>query len=127
VHIWPLTPAVPAADADGIYKGNRQGRGDQLDVFVTIRGGTIHDIEVGKYLDAVSIDREAIDLVKNTILAGNSLDLNPDLIDRTPAVRGFYDAVCQCGVEYGPRFPRISPLTRLTYFFHQPSLSRDSP
>jgi ferredoxin len=110
-------PPDTASDADGIYKGTGQGPRGPTDVYVTIRGGTIRDIEVGKYLDAVSIDREAIDLVKNTILAGNSLDLNPDLIDRTPAVRGFYDAVANAVWSADPAFPRISPMTRLTYFF----------
>jgi ferredoxin len=102
---------------DGTYRGTGQGPRGPTEVYVTVQNGTIRGISIGDYLDAVSIDREAIDSVRNLILARNSLDLSPDLTDRTPAIRGFYDAVSNALWTADSSFPRVSPLTRLTYFF----------
>jgi ferredoxin/uncharacterized protein with FMN-binding domain len=118
------TPPNPASAEDGAFKGTGQGPRGSTDVYVKIQGGTIEDISLGRYLDAISIDREAIDLVRSRILAGNSLDLNPDLIDRTPAIRGFYDAVSNALWAADPGLPKVSPLTRMTYFFTRNHFSR---
>ena len=58
------------------------------------------------------------------MLARNSLDLNSDLIDRTPAIRGFYDAVSNALWTGDPGFPGASRFTRLTYFFTSHNFSR---
>ncbi len=118
------TPPDPAAAADGTYKGIGEGPRGPTEVYVTTKAGRIRNIRVGNYLDAVSIDREAIDSVKNIVLAGNSLDLNPDLIDRTPAIRGFYDAVSNALWTADPQFPKASRLASVTYFFTSHNFSR---
>ncbi|MBP1623877.1 MAG: hypothetical protein H6Q07_1897, partial [Acidobacteria bacterium] len=118
------TPPDPASAKDGTYRGVGRGPRGPTEVFVSVQSGTIHDIKLGTYLDAVSIDREAIDSVRNIVLAGNSLDLNPDLIDRTPAIRGFYDAVANALWAADPGFPGVSRLTRITYFFTGHDFSR---
>jgi ferredoxin/uncharacterized protein with FMN-binding domain len=118
------TPPEPASAQDGVYKGTGIGPRGPTDVYVEMQRGVIRDIALGHYLDAVSIDREAINLVRNRIIAGNSLDLNPDLIDRTPAIRGFYDAVCNALWAADPGVPSVSPLSRITYFFTRNNLSR---
>jgi uncharacterized protein with FMN-binding domain/ferredoxin len=117
-------PPDPASAKDGTYRGTGQGPRGPTDVYVTIQNGTIRNIKLGDYLDAISIDREAIDLVKSVILARNSLDLNPDLIDRTPAIRGFYDAVSNALRKADPGVPGVSRFARLTYFFFSHRFSR---
>jgi uncharacterized protein with FMN-binding domain len=118
------TPPDPAAAADGTFRGTGQGPRGPIEVYVTVQSGTIRDIKLGNYLDAISIDREAIDSVRDVMLAGNSLDLNPDLVDRTPAIRGFYDAVSNALWTADPGLPVRSRLTRLTYFFTSNHFSR---
>jgi ferredoxin len=118
------TPPDPASAADGIYRGIGQGPRGPTEVRVSIQNGKIRDIALGNYLDAVSIDRESMDSMRNVILARNSLDLNPDLIDRTPAVRGFYDAVSNALWAADPGLPAVSRFTRLTYFFTSHNFSR---
>ncbi len=118
------TPPDPASAVDGIHKGTGQGPRGATEVFVTVQAGKILNITIGNYLDAASIDREAIDSVRQIILARNSLDLNPDLIDRTPAIRGFYDAVSNALWIADPGFPGMHPLARLTYFFTSHHFSR---
>ena len=118
------TPPDPAFARDGVYKGTGQGPRGPTNVLVTLRDGKIRDISLGDYLDAISIDRESIDFVRNLILVRNSLELNTDLIDRTPAIRGFYDAVSNALWTADPGFPGISSFTRLTYFFTSHSFSR---
>jgi ferredoxin/uncharacterized protein with FMN-binding domain len=118
------TPPDPAFTQDGTYKGIGQGPRGPTEVYVTVRAGGIRDIQLGVYLDAISIDREAIDSVRNIVLARNSLDLNPDLIDRTPAIRGFYDAVSNALWAADPGFPAASRFARLTYFFTSHHFSR---
>jgi uncharacterized protein with FMN-binding domain/ferredoxin len=117
-------PPDPASAADGAYTGTGQGPRGPIEVRVAVQNGTIRDIAIGNYLDAISIDREAMDGIRNAILAGNSLELNPDLIDRAPSNRGFYDAVSNALWTADPIFPTISPLTRLTYFFTDHRFSR---
>jgi len=137
LHVWSIidtsrardymvlhTPPDPASAKDGTYKGIGQGPRGPTEVYVTVQAGTIRDIRLGNYLDAISIDREAIDSVRNILLARNSLELNPDLIDRTPAIRGFYDAVSNALWTADPGFPGISRFTRLTYFFTSHDFSR---
>jgi ferredoxin/uncharacterized protein with FMN-binding domain len=118
------TPPDPALAADGAYEGTGQGPRGPIEVRITMKDGTIRDIAIVNYLDAISIDREAIDSMRNVILANNSLDLNPDLIDRAQAMRGFYDAVSNGLWSADPGFPAVSPLTRLTYFFTSHNFSR---
>ncbi|HTY62041.1 MAG TPA: 4Fe-4S dicluster domain-containing protein [Acidobacteriota bacterium] len=118
------TPPDPAFAQNGIYKGTGQGPRGPTNVLVTLRDGKIRDIILGNYLDAISIDRESIDFVRSIILVRNSLDINPDLIDRTPAIRGFYDAVSNAMWTADSGLPKISPVTRLTYFFARHSFSR---
>jgi ferredoxin len=118
------TPPDPASAIDGAYDGIGEGPRGPTEARVTIKDGKIRGIALGNYLDAISIDREAIDSMRNVILARNSLDLNPDLIDRTPAIRGFYDAVSNALWMADPGFPSISPLTRMTYFFTSHNFSR---
>ena len=118
------TPPDPASARDGTYKGVGQGPRGPTEVNVTVQAGTIREIKLGNYLDAISIDREAIDSVKDIVLARNSLDLSPDLIDRTPAIRGFYDALSNALWTADPGFPGISGVTRLTYFFTRHGFSR---
>jgi ferredoxin/uncharacterized protein with FMN-binding domain len=118
------TPPDPVFAEDGVYKGTGQGPRGLTNVHVAVQGGRIRHIILGDYLDAVSIDRESIDFVRNLILARNSLDLNPDLIDRTPAIRGFYDAVSNALWSADSEFPKVSSFTRLTYFFTNHSFSR---
>ncbi len=118
------TPPDPASAADGIHQGIGQGPRGPTEVFVTVQAGKIRDIVLGNYLDALSIDRENIDSVRRIILARNSIDLNPDLMDRTPAIRGFYDAVSNALWNADPGFPGISRLARLTYFFTSHRFSR---
>ncbi len=118
------TPPDPASAADGTYRGTGQGPRGPTEVYVTTQSGMIRDIKIGDYLDAISIDRESIDFVRSVILARNSLDLNPDLIDRTPAIRGFYDAVSNSLWNADPDFPSVSRLTRLNYFFTSHRFSR---
>jgi uncharacterized protein with FMN-binding domain/NAD-dependent dihydropyrimidine dehydrogenase PreA subunit len=117
-------PPDPASAKDGTYKGTGQGPRGPTDVYVTVQNGTIRDIKLGDYLDAISIDREAIDVVNSAILARNSLDLSPDLIDRTPAIRGFYDAVANALWKADPGFPGVSRIVRLMYFFTSHRFSR---
>jgi ferredoxin len=117
-------PPDPAAAVDGIYQGTGQGPRGPTEVYVTVEAGKIRDIRLGDYLDAISVDREGIDFIRSVILARNSLDLNPDLVDRTPAIRGFYDAVCNALWMSDPEFPRVSRFTRLTYFFTSNHFSR---
>jgi uncharacterized protein with FMN-binding domain len=117
-------PPAPASAVDGTYRGIGQGPRGPTEVYVTVKAGRIRDIKLGKYLDAISIDREAIDSVRNLVLDRNSLDLDPDLIDRTPAIRGFYDAVSNALWTADPGFPDVSRLTRLTYFFSSHHFSR---
>jgi len=117
-------PADPASAKDGTYKGIGQGPRGPTEVYVTTRSGRIRDIKLGNYLDAVSIDREAIDSVRRIVLARNSLDLNPDLIDRSPAIRGFYDAVSNALWSADPALPGVSRLARLSYFFTSHNFSR---
>ncbi len=118
------SPPDPSMAQDGIHRGTGQGPRGPTEAFVTIRGGIIRDIAIGRYLDAVSIDRETIETVRSRILAGNSLDLNPDLIDRTPAARGFYDAVSNALWAADPELPGLSTLSRATYFFTRHGFSR---
>jgi ferredoxin/uncharacterized protein with FMN-binding domain len=118
------TPPDPAAAEDGVYQGTGQGPRGSTNVHVTLQDGRIRDITLGDYLDAISIDRESIDFVRSLILARNSLDLNPDLIDRTPAIRGFYDAVSNAVWSADSGFPEAFPWTRLTYFFTSHHFSR---
>ncbi|MBN1567084.1 MAG: 4Fe-4S dicluster domain-containing protein [Acidobacteria bacterium] len=118
------TPPDPAVAADGTYKGTGQGPRGSTDVFVKVQNGTIRDIELGYYLDAISIDRENMDVVRNIILARNSLDLNPDLIDRTPATRGFYDAVSNALWAADSGLPGVSVFTRMSYFLTRHHFSR---
>jgi ferredoxin len=117
-------PPDPAYAKDGIHKGTGQGPRGSTDVYVTVQNGTIRNITLGDYLDAISIDREAMDSMRSLILARNSLDLNPDLIDRTPAIRGFYDAVSNALWAADSGLPGVSRLTRLSYFFTNHSFSR---
>jgi uncharacterized protein with FMN-binding domain/ferredoxin len=117
-------PPDPAHAADGTYKGTGQGPRGITNVSVAIQNGKIRDIALGDYLDSISIDRESIDFVKSVILARNSLDLNFDLINSTPAIRGFYDAVSNALWNADPDFPRVSRLTRLTYYFAGHHFSR---
>jgi ferredoxin/uncharacterized protein with FMN-binding domain len=117
-------PPDPASAKDGIYMGSGQGPRGPTAVSVTVLNGRIRDIALDNYLDAVSIDRESIDMVRSIILAHNTLDLNPDLMDRTPAIRGFYDAVCNALWAADPSFPDVSRFTRLTYFFARHHFSR---
>lgn len=117
-------PPDPALARDGTYKGTGQGPRGPTNVLVTLRNGKISDIKLGDYLDAISIDRESIDYVRSVVLARNSLDLNPDLIDRTPATRGFYDAVSNALWTADSGLPGISPVTRWTYFFTSHNFSR---
>jgi len=118
------TPPDPASANDGTYTGVGQGPRGPTEVFVSVQSGRISDIKLGSYLDAVSIDREAIDSVRNIVLAGNTLDLSPDLIDRTPAIRGFYDAVSNALWTADPGFPGVSRVTRAAYFFTSHNFSR---
>jgi len=118
------TPPDPASAEDGIHRGVGQGPRGLTEVFVTVQAGKIRDIRIGNYIDAMSIDREAIDSVRRIILAGNSLDVSPDLMGRTPAIRGFYDAVSNALWTADPGFPGVSRLTRLTYFFTSQHFSR---
>lgn len=118
------TPPDPASAENGIHRGVGQGPRGPTEVFVTVQAGKIRDIRIGNYIDAMSIDREAIDSVRRIILAGNSLDVSPDLMDRTPAIRGFYDAVSNALWTADPGFPGASRLTRLTYFFTSHHFSR---
>jgi ferredoxin/uncharacterized protein with FMN-binding domain len=118
------TPPDPARAEDGVHQGIGQGPRGPTNVRITVQGGRIRDITLGEYLDAISIDRESIDFVRSVILSRNSLDLNPDLIDRTPAVRGFYDAVSNALWSADSEFPEVSLLTRLTYFFTSHHFSR---
>jgi ferredoxin len=118
------TPPDPSSARDGVYTGTGQGPRGPTRVRVAVHEGVIRDIALAEYLDAVSIDRESIDSVREQILARNSLDLNPDLVDRTPAVRGFYDAVANALWSADPGLPAVSPLTRLTYFFTRHHFSR---
>jgi ferredoxin/uncharacterized protein with FMN-binding domain len=118
------TPPDPAMAEDGIYQGIGQGPRGPTNVQVIVQDGKIRDITLGDYLDAISIDRESIDFVRSLILSRNSLDLNPDLIDRTPAIRGFYDAVSNALWSADSGFPGISSITRLTYFFTSHHFSR---
>ncbi len=118
------TPPDPASAENGIHRGVGQGPRGPTEVFVTVQAGKIRDIRIGNYIDAMSIDREAIDSVRRIILAGNSLDVSPDLMDRTPAIRGFYDAVSNALWTADPGFPGVSRLTRLTYFFTSHHFSR---
>lgn len=117
-------PPEPSSARDGVYTGTGQGPRGPTHVRVTVHDGVIRDIALTDYLDALSIDRESIDFVREQILARNSLELNPDLIDRTPAVRGFYDAVSNALWNADPGLPAVSPLTRLTYFFTRHHFSR---
>jgi ferredoxin/uncharacterized protein with FMN-binding domain len=123
-YIAEHTPPDPASAMDGACRGIGQGPRGPTEVRVTVQNGKIRDIALGNYLDAISIDREAIDSMRNVILASNSLDLSPDLIDRTPALRGFYDAVSNALWTADPGFPAVSRLTRLTYFFTSHDFSR---
>jgi len=118
------TPPDPSSAQNGVYAGIGQGPRGPTEVFVTMRDGKISDIRLGSYLDAISIDRESIDFERDRILARNSLDLHPDLIDRTPANRGFYDAVCNALWTADPDLPRVSRLTRLSYFLTSHHFSR---
>jgi uncharacterized protein with FMN-binding domain/ferredoxin len=118
------TPPDPASAQDGVYKGTGQGPRGPTEVYVSMQAGRIRDITLGNYLDAVSIDREAIDSVRKTIVARNSLDLNPDLIDRTPAIRGFYDAVANALWAADPGFPGLSRMARLSYYLSSNTFSR---
>jgi ferredoxin/uncharacterized protein with FMN-binding domain len=118
------TPPDPAYAQDGTFKGIGQGPRGPTEVYVTVQAGRIRDIRLGAYLDAISIDRESIDSVRSIMLARNSLDLNSDLIDRTPAIRGFYDAVSNALWTGDPGFPGASRFTRLTYFFTSHNFSR---
>jgi ferredoxin/uncharacterized protein with FMN-binding domain len=119
-------PPDPGSANDGTYEGTGEGPRGPTGVYVKVYEGTIRDIKVSGYLDAVSIDREAIDFIKDVILAQNSLALNPDLIDRSPATRGFYDAVCNALWKADPGFPASSRFTRLTYFFTSHNFSRST-
>jgi ferredoxin/uncharacterized protein with FMN-binding domain len=118
------TPPDPASARDGIFQGTGQGPRGATTVYVKVQDGKIRDITLGDYLDAISIDQESIDFVRGLILDRNSLDLNPDLIDRTPAVRGFYDAVSNALWSADPGLPGVSRVTRLTYYFTRHSFSR---
>ncbi len=118
------TPPDPASVQNGTFKGTGQGPRGPTNVFVTVQDGRIRDIRMGDYLDAISIDREGIDSIRSIVLARNSLDLNPDLIDRTPAIRGFYDAVSNALWTADPGLPGVSRFTRLTYFFAGHNFSR---
>lgn len=118
------TPPDPAMAADGTHRGTGEGPRGTTEVYVTTQSGMIRDIKMGDYLDAVSIDRESIDFVRSAILARNSLELNPDLIDRTPAIRGFYDAVSNALWNADPGLPGVSRLTRLNHFFTSHRFSR---
>jgi uncharacterized protein with FMN-binding domain/ferredoxin len=118
------TPPDPARAANGTYQGKGQGPRGMTNVSVTIQNGKVLDITLVDYLDAISIDRESINFVKSVILARNSLDLNSDLIERTPAIRGYYDAVSNALWNADPAFPRVSRLTRLTYYFTGHHFSR---
>jgi uncharacterized protein with FMN-binding domain/ferredoxin len=120
------TPPDPGSAKNGAYLGTGEGPRGPTNVNVTVQDGKILDIVLLGYLDAISIDREAIDSVRSVILANNSLDLHPDLVDRTPAIRGFYDAVCNALWAADPDFPGVSPLTRLTYFFTRHHFSRST-
>ncbi len=118
------SPPDPAAAQNGTYKGTGQGPRGPTEVYVEVQDGRIRDIMLGHYLDAISIDRESMDSVKSIILARNSLDLNPDLIDRTPAIRGFYDAVSNALWTADSGLPGVSAFTRLANFFTRHRFSR---